>query len=308
MAARPPADDQEQGGPAAYVAVVGVGAIGAAIAAAVDRAGDRQLVLCARRPLDEVVVELPDGSVVTVDAPVVTDPAVLDGPADWVLLAVKAHQTAGAAGWLSALCGPRSTVAVLQNGIDHVERVGPLVGDAHVLPVVNWCPVEPVAPGRVRQRDALRLAVPAGQAGEGLATLLGRFADVTVGGAFEREAWRKLCANAVSGVMALAGRPAEVFALDDVREVARALAYECAAVARAEGVELTDRDADDVIAWLEALPKDAGSSILTDRLAGRALEWEARNGVIGRLGRRHGVATPVSDTVSALLHAASDSA
>ena len=59
-----------------------------------------------------------------------------------------------------------------------------------------------------------------------------------------------------------------------------------------------------MIAWLEALPKDAGSSILTDRRAGRALEWEARNGVIGRLGRRHGVPTPVSDTVAALLHAA----
>jgi 2-dehydropantoate 2-reductase len=290
----------------ARVAVVGVGAIGAAIAAAVDRDGGQQLVLCARRALDEVVVELPDGSAVAVHAPVLTDPADLDGRADWVLLAVKAHQTAGAAGWLSALCGPGSTVAVLQNGIDHVERVGPLVGDAEVLPVVNWCPVEPVAPGRVRQRDALRLAVPAGAAGEGLAALLGAHADVTVGGAFELEAWRKLCANAVSGVLALAGRPAEILALDDVRDVARALAHECAAVARAEGVELTDRDADDVVTWLEALPKDAGSSILTDRLAGRELEWEARNGVIGRLGRRHGVPTPVSDTVSALLHAASD--
>jgi 2-dehydropantoate 2-reductase len=290
----------------ARVAVVGVGAIGAVMAAAVQSAGGQEIVLCARRPLDRVVVELPDDSEIELAGALLTDPAALDGPADWVLLAVKAHQTQGAAGWLSALCGPATTVAVLQNGIDHVERVGPLVGEARVLPVVNWCPVEPVAPGRVRQRDALRLAVPDGPAGEGLAALLGGHAEVTVGGAFELEAWRKLCANAVSGVMALAGRPAEIFAFDDVREVARALAHECAAVARAEGVELTDRDADDVIAWLEALPKDAGSSILTDRQAGRALEWEARNGVIGRLGRRHGVPTPVSDTVSALLHATSD--
>ena len=287
------------------VAVVGVGAIGAVAAAAVQSAGAHQLLLCARRPLDGVVVELPDGSAVTVQGPLLTDPAVTDRPADWVLLAVKAHQTQGAAAWLTALCGPDTTVAVLQNGIDHAERVGPLVGEAQVLPVVNWCPVEPVAPGRVRQRDVLRLAVPDGPAGEGLAVLLGAHAEVAVGGAFELEAWRKLCANAVSGVMALAGRPAEIFALDDVREVARALAQECAAVARAEGVEFTERDADDVIAWLEALPTDAGSSILTDRLAGRALEWEARNGVVGRLGRRHGVPTPVADTVSALLHAAS---
>ena len=223
-----------------------------------------------------------------------------------MLLAVKAHQTQGAAGWLSALCGRRTTVAVLQNGIDHAERVGPLVGDAEVLPVVNWCPVEPVAPGRVRQRDALRLAVPDGPAGEGLAALLGaprrghRRRRVRARGVAQAVRQRGLGGDG-------AGRPpAEIFALDDVREVARALAHECAAVARAEGVELTERDADDVIAWLEALPTDAGSSILADRLAGRALEWEARNGVIGRLGRRHGVATPVADTVSALLHAASD--
>jgi 2-dehydropantoate 2-reductase len=292
----------------ARVAVVGVGAIGAAMAAAVQAAGGQELLLCARRPVERVVVELPDGASVEVGAPLLTDAGRIDGPADWVILAVKAHQTQDAAGWLSALCAAGTTVAVLQNGIDHVERVGPLVGEAQVLPVVSWCPVEPVAPGRVRRRDVLRLAVPGGSAGEGLAALLGAHAEVTVGGEFAREAWRKLCANAVSGVMALAGRPAEIFALKDVREVARALAHECAAVARAEGVGLSEHDADDVIAWLEALPTDAGSSILTDRIAGRSLEWEARNGVIGRLGRRHGVPTPVADTVSALLHAASDTA
>jgi 2-dehydropantoate 2-reductase len=292
----------------ARVAVVGVGSIGATVAAAVQGAGGHELCLCARRAVDSVVVERPDGSEVVIDAPLLTDAAAVDAPADWVMLAVKAHQTDGAAGWLSALCTPETTVAVLQNGIDHIERVAPLAGDADVLPVVNWCPVEPVAPGRVRQRDALRLAVPDGSPGEAFAELLGDGAQVTVGGEFALEAWRKLCVNAVSGVMALAGRPAEIFVLDDVLAVARALAYECAAVARAEGVALSDEDADELIAWLEALPRDAGSSILTDRRAGRALEWEARNGVIGRLGRRHGVPTPVADTVSALLHAASDSA
>jgi 2-dehydropantoate 2-reductase len=292
----------------ARVAVVGVGAIGATVAAAVQGAGGHELRLCARRAVDRVIVERPDGGETVIDAPLLTDAAAVDRPAEWVVLAVKAHQTQGAADWLAALCGVHTTVAVLQNGIDHVERVAPLAGGAEVLAVVNWCPVEPVAPGRVRQRDTLRLAVPGGPAGEAFAALLGDGAEVTVGGEFALEAWRKLCVNAVSGVMALAGRPAEVFALDDVRGVARAMAHECAAVARAEGVALSDLDADELVAWIRALPDDAGSSILTDRRAGRELEWEARNGVIGRLGRRHGVPTPVSDTVAALLHAVSDGA
>ena len=51
---------------------------------------------------------------------------------------------------------------------------------------------------------------------------------------------------------------------------------------------------------------DIGSSILFDRLAGRELEWDARNGVVRRLGRRHGIPTPVSDVLVPLLAAASD--
>ena len=105
--------------------------------------------------------------------------------------------------------------------------------------------------------------------------------------------------------MPLAGRPAEIFALDDVREVARALARECAAVARAEGVAPSERDADEVIALARGA---ADRCRLVDPRRPRRRPrpgWEARNGVIGRLGRRHGVATPVADTVSALLHAAS---
>src|SRR5919197_5122358 len=156
----------------ARVAVVGVGAIGATVAAAVQDAGGHELALCARRPLDRVVVERPGGEEVVLDAPVLTDTDGVDR-ANWVLLAVKAHQTEGAAGWLRTLCDAGTTVAVLQNGIYHVDRVSPLVGDAAVLPTVNWCPVEPVEAGRVRQRDALRLAVPAGEAGEGLAARVG---------------------------------------------------------------------------------------------------------------------------------------
>ena len=43
--------------------------------------------------------------------------------------------------------------------------------------------------------------------------------------------------------------------------------------------------------------------MLFDRLAGRRMEWDARNGVIARLGARHGIATPVSDRVTAELAA-----
>jgi 2-dehydropantoate 2-reductase len=51
------------------------------------------------------------------------------------------------------------------------------------------------------------------------------------------------------------------------------------------------------------MPPDLGTSMLFDRLAGRRLEWEARNGVVARLGARHGIPTPVTDAVCAELRA-----
>jgi 2-dehydropantoate 2-reductase len=54
--------------------------------------------------------------------------------------------------------------------------------------------------------------------------------------------------------------------------VARALALECLAVARAEGAALPDSVADEPRDWYADLPPDAGSSILADREAGRPLE------------------------------------
>jgi 2-dehydropantoate 2-reductase len=80
------------------------------------------------------------------------------------------------------------------------------------------------------------------------------------------------------------------------------------AVARAAGVGLDDRLPEEVVAHLAGLPAEATTSIAVDRANGRELEWDARNGVVSRIGRAHGVPTPVSDVVSALLACASDAA
>jgi 2-dehydropantoate 2-reductase len=103
------------------VAVVGPGAIGAAVAAMAQRAG-AELILCGRTPLDRLVITGPHdrraGGDAVVPGPVLTDPASVPWRADVVLLAVKAHQTAGAAGFLRALAGTGTIVVVLQNGVE----------------------------------------------------------------------------------------------------------------------------------------------------------------------------------------------
>jgi 2-dehydropantoate 2-reductase len=279
------------------VAVVGPGAIGAAAAAMAMRR-EVELVLCGRTPHERLLV---DDEVVP--GPVLIDPAAVPWRADVVLLAVKAHQTEGAAGFLGALCGPDTVVGVLQNGVEQRALVAPFAGGATVVPVVVWLATEVVEPGRVRTHSEPRFVLPAEPAAEAVAALLD---GAELAGDFTAQAWRKLAVNAVAGLMALTGRRAVIFRRPDVRALARALALETLAVARAEGADLPDTVAGELQAWMDDLPDDAGTSILADREAGRALEWDARNGVVARLGARHGVPTPVSDVIVPLLAAASD--
>jgi 2-dehydropantoate 2-reductase len=285
----------------AHVAVVGPGAVGVTFAAAADRAG-HAVTLHGRRAAPAPVVELPDGGEHALSAAVTAAPEAA-APAPWVLLAVKTHQTAGTAPWLAALAGPESTVVVLQNGVEHRALVAPLAGAATVLPAINWCPSEVVAPGRVRQRGPARISVPDGPAGEAFATLLGATAQVDVVADFLTESWRKLCLNAVAAPMVVEGRRAELYGEPAQLERARRIAAECVAVGRAEGARLDDATVEEIVRQLTTMPPDLGTSMLFDRLAGRRLEWDARNGVISRLGARHGIPTPESDAIVAALKA-----
>jgi 2-dehydropantoate 2-reductase len=122
---------------------------------------------------------------------------------------------------------------------------------------------------------------------------------------YATHAWRKLAINAVAALMVLSGCRAPIFRREDIRPLARALASECLAVARAEGADLPDTVADELVEEFAAMPEDLGTSMLFDREAGRALEWDARNGVVVRLGAEHGLPTPVSDVLVPLLAAAS---
>jgi 2-dehydropantoate 2-reductase len=279
------------------VALVGPGAIGATVAAAVRGS----LTLYGRTPYERLVVEREGGGTEIVPGPVLTDPTAAR-PADVVLLAVKAHQTEAAAPFLRALCHSGTVVVVLQNGVEQRELVAPHAGDATVLPAIVWVPVEGIAPGHVRVRGDLRLTLPDEPAAHAVAELLD---GVELADDFLTLLWRKLAINAVAGLMVLAGRRAGMFRRPDVAALARALAAETLAVARAEGADLPDAVADELVAEFAGYPEDLGSSILFDHEAGRPLEWDARNGVVARRGAIHGIPTPVSDVIVPLLAAAS---
>ncbi|WP_082972830.1 oxidoreductase [Mycobacterium sp. E2497] len=288
------------------IALVGPGAVGTTVAALLHKAGHSVLV-CGHTPRDRIELR-PDGAdPIVVPGPVHTDPREVNGPVDVVVLAVKATQNDAAAGWLARLCGPHTIVAVLQNGVEQVERVQPHCPSSPVVPGIVWYSAEAQPGGWVRLRTEPALVLPSGPSAEAIADLLrGAGCRVDCDPDFITAAWRKLLTNALAGFMALSGRRSGMFRRDDVAALSRRYVAECLAVARAEGARLPDGIVDELAEMFRRAPEDMGTSILADRENGRRMEWDIRNGVIIRKARAHDLATPISDVVVSLLAAASD--
>lgn len=288
------------------VVIVGPGAIGSTVAALLHEAG-RTPGLYGRTARAGLEVLVGD-DVIQVPGPVRTDPDQIDGAAAVVFLAVKATQIEGAAPWLAKLCGPDTVLCVLQNGVEQRAMVSASVPEGvTVVPAVVWFPAQAHADGAVRLRGAARLTLPEEPGVDRVVEVLrGTRCTVEVASDFTSVAWRKLLQNAVAGLMALTGRRAGMFAREDIAELTLEYLREGLAVARAEGAHLGDEVREEVLAGFRSSPADLSTSILTDREAGRALEWDTRNGVISRLGRAHGIPTPISDVVTTLLAATSD--
>lgn len=281
------------------VAVIGAGAIGGTLAAWL--AQRHEVTVCARSPLDDLAVETPEG-------PIRAAPRILTDPAqasevDWVLCTTKTYDCASAAAWLPGLMGPATRLAVIQNGVEQRERF-PQVPQQRTVPVIIDLPAERTAPGRIVQRRNGTIHVPEGEAGDALVAL---FADTPIDAQttpdFTTAAWRKLAINCAGIVSAITLRPAEVANDPEVAEVMRALVRECIAVGRAEGATLPDSLADKVVEWTRKAHPQSVNSLHADRVAGRQMELDARNGVIVRLGEKHGIPAPLNRALAALLAA-----
>jgi len=292
------------------VAVIGLGNIGAAIAGCLRAANRHDVIACARRPIGRLVLDR-NGDSEELPLRTTTDPAQVE-PADWILLCCKAHDTPATAPWLARLCTPASRVAVLQNGINHVERVAPYVGGATVVPTIVYYNGERLAPDHVRLRSVARhdLVAPDEPAGRDFASVLeGTSLHVLLSDDFATLAWRKLLLNVIANpVTALTLQRQSVLRRDDVHALCLEIMAEAIAVAKADGANLTDGDAAQTMATLFSYSGDLGTSMYFDRLAGRRLEVEALTGSVVAAGARHSIPTPINRTLLTLLRAVSDAA
>ncbi|MGA7072820.1 2-dehydropantoate 2-reductase, partial [Bradyrhizobium sp.] len=271
------------------IAIIGLGSIGGVVAGLLGAARRHDIVACVRHPIERMTVEQTE-STIECPIPTLTDPS-LAQPQDWVLLCTKVQDTAASGPWLKRMCGSKTRVAALQNGIGHAESLAPFVGDATVIPTIVYYNSERLAPDRVRYRRGGEhdFAVSDSADGQAFAALFeGTPLRTLLSGDFKTLAWRKLLINAVGNpVSALTLQRNAVFLRDDVGALCLALLEEAATVGRADGAGLAADEAAQTMARLVAIPPDAGSSMYFDRLAGRPLEIDALTGAVAEAAERH---------------------
>jgi 2-dehydropantoate 2-reductase len=286
----------------AKIAIIGVGAIGGVVAALLESTKQHRITLCTRRPLEILTVTTPE-KVISVKMENITDPVAAE-VADWVLVATKAYDAKSTSAWLQRLCGKDTPVAILQNGVEHRENFSTFVNPEMILPVIIDCPAERQQNGSILQRGPAQMKVENNRLGSEFAELFRvSKAEVTLTDDFLTAAWQKLCMNSAGAIPALMMKPAGVLHDEALGEVVLEIIAECVAVANAEGAHIDEGIGLKILEKYRSQPKDSINSMLADRIAGRPMEIDARNGVIVRKGGKHGIRTPANKMVVALLHA-----
>jgi 2-dehydropantoate 2-reductase len=243
--------------------------------------------------------------------PNVTDDPAGIGPVDIVLFAVKLWDTEKAAEQARPLVGADTRVITLQNGVDSVERIAPILGANQTVGGVTYIASTIAAPGVIRHSSAFA-KMRFGRADKKPDAMLDAFVtagkaaklDIDLSADIERERWEKfIFLTAMSGATAALRSSIGPIAADpQTRAFFLALMNEVAAVGRGQGVALDQAYVEERLNFI-ATTVEPGmmASMARDLAQGNRLELDWLSGKVSELGRRLGVPTPANDTVFLVL-------
>lgn len=301
------------------IAVYGPGGVGGYFGGRLAQAGHEVHLLGRGRHLEALRanglrVASVRGDFVLRDIPATDDPTDI-GPCDVVLFCVKSYNTAEAATRLSPLLRDGTAVVSLQNGVANEEAIANVIGWPYVVGGASFIFATIAEPGVISHTGG-----PASLA-------IGEFTTAEFGMA-ESDRVRALataCEEAgiptqvppdirvvlwgkLAFICAQAGMTATTrLPIGDIRDnepawrMFRSLVEEVVAVGQAEGVPLPESLVESHLVATAALEAQGRSSLYHDLVTGHRMELEALHGTVVRLGTKHGVPTPATTAVYAML-------
>ena len=232
-------------------------------------------------------------------------------PADLLIVLVKSFHTEDAMRSAVSLVGPQTTVLSLQNGLGHEDVLAEMVGRDKLLAGKTYVGGTQLAPGHVIAGTRQKLTVIGELDGavsaraKAIATVFNAAGlDTTVSDNILGTIWDKLLVNVATGALSGITRLpyGELYQVPELEACAVAAVTEAMAVARACGVRLSITNPVD--AWHMAgagLPFEFKPSMLQSLEKGSITEIDYINGAVVQQGARHGIPTPVNQTLVAAI-------
>jgi 2-dehydropantoate 2-reductase len=294
------------------IGVVGAGATGGYLAAALSGAGYPVTLLARGRSAevierDGITVRGPDGTATSRVASVVRAGDPVD-PVDVALLCVKSYDTGGVIGALAPMIGDRGRVLCLQNGVANEDLLAAAFGADRVLSGVLYIGAQRLGPGVIeRSTDArIRFGPYRGRDTEPLwrplrDALVAAGADCVIDEDILSSKWQKFLFNcALNPLTAITRqRLGAIRRSPSGAELFDALLDEAIDAARASGAPLASDAREQVQSTADRM--DISSSMAEDLAAGRRMEREAFTGHVLRLAAEHGTEAPTTRVVDAIL-------
>jgi 2-dehydropantoate 2-reductase len=294
------------------IAAMAAGAVGGYFGARMAAAGHDVAFVARGAHLDAIrrnglVIKSTHGHLHLKDVNVNDDPAKV-GPVDVVLFAVKLWDTEKAAELARPLVGPETRVITLQNGVDSVERVAPILGGERTVAGTAYLATVISEPGVISHTSKFAI-MRVGRVDARPDPKLNAFAeaakaaniDIAVMADMNSERWQKfIFLSAMAGANCATRLPiGEILADADTRAFYRKLMAECDAVGRASGVKLPEGYVDERMTFSDNAPPGMKASMLHDLEAGNRLELDWLTGKVVSLGHELGVPVPASEAVYA---------
>jgi len=296
------------------IAVMAAGAVGGYFGARLAAAG-HDVVFFARGAHRDAIrrnglkVESTLGDLHLKDVNVVDDTAGV-APVDLVFFAVKLWDTERAAEQLRPLLKPDTRVITLQNGIDSVERLTPILGDAAVIGGSTYLVTVIAEPGVIRHTSPFA-RVRCGRLDGRPDPMLARYVeemraagiDVTLSDDMRLDLWKKfVMLSGTSSMTSSTRSPIGPIRTDpELRAFFFRLMGEAIAVGKAAGVAFPPDYPEELERAVEAFPPTMKASMAHDLERGNRLELDWLAGKVVALGRTLGVPTPANEAIYAVL-------
>jgi 2-dehydropantoate 2-reductase len=284
-------------------AVLGAGAIGGLVGAAVASLGEGVTVLVRAERLPgypaNLSLERPSSSI---EASVKVA-ATLPNPVDVLWIATKTYQLKAA---LQAVQSSPRCIVPLLNGVDHVEVLRAHFGRDRVVPATIAVEAEKIAPGRFVQRSPFANLNLAASGERVLGAIVARLRNLEFTCRFIQNEqtllWSKLCFLGPFALVTSASgmNKGEIYTDGEwKRKLISAMAEACA-VAKASRAEV---DAAQIQAIYDGLPSGIRSSMQKDLASGRQLELDAIGGPIVHDGEHYGIDVSTTKALIAVIRA-----